>query len=298
MGQRAWLGAFTVGLAAITVPLLGQSAPSGSPLLVRHYTSNEPIAYRLTTTHTDRTAKTTYAATARAVVTSDTSGHFFEPFHWSDLVWNGEPFVLPEASQKFTQVLSLDPDHIPRLPDFSTVHPRLIGPSADLMNFYADVWLAAKQTALRQVGDQVVVPSGTPNSWADGTRVIVGEDAIDFVISVEAVSDFAIKLRILHRPPDHPTVPMRADWMNAHVGDQPNNWTQIRKTDDGYLAAVGMEVIDVHAFVNVASGKILSADMDNPVQVVERQCNDAALTMCGNPLRYQILRHVDIVEAP
>jgi hypothetical protein len=46
--------------------------------------------------------------------------------------------------------------------------------------------------------------------------------------------------------------------------------------------------------VSTADGKILSATMDNPVKTIERTCEDAALTKCGDAKPHDILRKIDI----
>jgi hypothetical protein len=38
--------------------------------------------------------------------------------------------------------------------------------------------------------------------------------------------------------------------------------------------------------------------MESPIDVFERECTDAALTMCGEGVRYQILRQIAIAEGP
>jgi hypothetical protein len=48
-----------------------------------------------------------------------------------------------------------------------------------------------------------------------------------------------------------------------------------------YVAAVGRETFDVQLVVSLVDGRIVSATMDNPVDVLERTCSDAALTSCG-----------------
>jgi hypothetical protein len=60
------------------------------------------------------------------------------------------------------------------------------------------------------------------------------------------------------------------------------------------MAGVGQETLDVEIKVALATGRILSATMDNPVEVMERACNDAALTDCGNPQRYSIRRQITL----
>ena len=83
--------------------------------------------------------------------------------------------------------------------------------------------------------------------------------------------------------------------MRTPVADTPNNWVELQKNDDGvYAGMVGKETFNVQLKVSLADGKILSATLDNPVEVVERGCVDLALTNCGDPMRYQIRRQVEI----
>jgi len=298
--------AFGVAMLGCLVAVLGgpQSAytqgPAGS-LLARHYVENERLSYRLTATERNRTATTSNAATARGVVTRDQSGRFVEEFQWGDVVQNGVPFAIPAANQGFRQLISLDPEVTPKLPDFSAIHPRLIGPSSDFMNFYADVWLAMRQAGLRQAGDRVTVAHGGPNSWADGTRVILGEDAIDFILSLESLDRArnTATLVINHVPPDRAYVRTPAEWMRTPLSNRPNNWVKVLKmTPARYIASVGVETFVVRVVLTLTTGKILSVTMDNPVQVLERECSDAMLAMCGEPVRYQIVRRVEMTEAP
>lgn len=267
--------------------------------LTRQYRDSEELAYRMTASVRDRVRTTEYAATARGVVKRDSSGTFYEEYAWSDIVWNGVPFDIPENNRAFRQRLSLAPDHTPALPDFSTLHPRLVGPTADLMTFYADVWLAIRQPALRQAGDFVRVNHGDANSWADGKRVVLGEDAIDFVITLGEISTATgtRSLTIHHVPPERPKIRIPANWMRAAVADAENNWVQVTKLVEGrYIASVGKETFEARIRLSVANGRIVSADLENPVEVFERECQDEALTQCGDGVRYQILRQIQIVE--
>jgi hypothetical protein len=83
------------------------------------------------------------------------------------------------------------------------------------------------------------------------------------------------------------------------VSDTANNWVQVEKTKDGkYRAGVGKETFTVEIKLSLADGKILSATMDNPVETIERECEDAALTKCGDPKPHPIRRQVEISLAP
>jgi hypothetical protein len=216
-------------------------------------------------------------------------------------VWNGAAVDLPQASREFRQLLSLSPDYAASLPDFSRIDGRLVGPTADLMTFYADVWLAMRQPGLRRAGDRVVVNHDQPNSWADGTRVVIGEDAIDFVIVLGDVTaaDGVLNLTVRHVPPEQPKIRIPAEWMRANVSDVRNNWVQVEKANDRrFIASIGKETFESQIRLNPADGRILSAHLENPVEVFERQCTNEPLTDCDEGVRYRILRQIDITAAP
>ena len=151
-------------------------------------------------------------------------------------------------------------------------------------------------------GDHRFLPSPQANSWAAGEGMPVAEDSIDFDVALAEVneSERVATLRVKHLPPREIRVKLPAAWMQAPVGDAANNWVQVTKNADGSFAAeVGLETFEVVIRLDLADGKILSATMDNPVDVVRRTCADAALAQCGAPFRYRIHRQVELtlVEA-
>jgi hypothetical protein len=166
------------------------------------------------------------------------------------------------------------------------------------MTFYVDLWLANKLGALKKAGDHFYFSNPMPaSSWADGTHVLVGESAIDFDMtlkSVDAAAGTAV-LVVRHVPPEKLAVTLPAAWMQAPVGDKPNNWVGVQKTQDGKLsAAVGQETFTVELTVSLIDGKILSASMDNLVKTVERICEDEALTKCSDPEPHEISRKINV----
>ena len=81
----------------------------------------------------------------------------------------------------------------------------------------------------------------------------------------------------------------------APVADTPNNWVQVQKSGEGkYVAEVGKETFEVEIKVSLVNGKMLSARMDNPVEVLKRECADSALVTCGAVTRYQIRRQIEV----
>jgi len=266
-------------------------------LVGRKYREGEKISYQLKASTQGHHGTTRIEAKADGVVKRDESGRFVEEFGWSDLVVDGGGVKLTPGNSSFRQRLSLERDYPLAMPNLGQLEPLLIGPVADLLTFYADLSLAIVQADLEKAGDHVYLKRGTANSWAYGEFVPLGEDSIDFDITLAAVDRprQVATVVIKHVPPERPEVRLPAEWMKRPVGEAANNWVQISKTSDGrYTAAVGQERFVVVIKVSLASGRILSATMENPVEVLERTCADAALAGCGAETRYAILRRVSI----
>jgi len=271
-------------------------AQADSTMLIRRYREGEELVYRMAATNQGRGSVIHYEVKATGIVKRDTDGTMFEEYAWSDLRINDARVPLPAQSRAFRERLSLSPSFRLGIPDLSRLHPGLIGPVVDLLTFYADVQIAMRQP-LRQAGDHVYVTDGSVNSWADGKRVLTGEDAIDFDITLGDVNtkDSVATLIVRHVPPARPAIALRASWMSVPVAGTPNNWVQVARADSvSYVASVGRETFDATIRLRLGSGKVLSATLDNDVQVLERDCRDSLLTPGGEPRRYTIRRRIEI----
>ena len=279
-------------LLASTLVSAQTPAPGGGPL-TRHYRDGETLNYHMTATNEDWH----YTADASATVTKSDKGSYIEEFRWTGMTSNGQPVTLSPAMAQLRQTLSLDPGWMPSGPDMSKADPKMVGPILDLMTFYVDLWIINKVAILKHAGDHFYVPNPQVSSWADGTRVLVGTDHIDFDLNIRSIDQMQQTAVVVvhHVPPAHPNLRFPADWMQAPVADTANNWVEVTKTEDGkYKAAVGKETFDVTITVSTADGRILSASMDNPVVTIGRDCDDAALTKCGVAQPHTIHRHVEI----
>lgn len=269
--------------------------------LARRYAGGETLRFAMTGVNRSRESERTYTAECEGVVLRDAGGAFVEEFRWTSLRVGGREIALDEGSRSFRQRMSLDPSAEMAIPDISAVNPMLIGPILDLMTFYADLQPSLRRSGLEEVGDRAKVPHGEPNSWADGTHVLIGEDAIDFDLTLADLNDAQAVLRVRHVPPADPKTPIRmpAPWMLEPVGDAPNNWVQVARESSlrssRLVAAVGMETFDVTITVERPSGRILSARMENPVEVRQRRCRDESLLDCEEPVRYRIDRQVELL---
>ena len=265
--------------------------------LHRSYQEGQTLAYHMTGTN----EAWHYTVEAKATVRKGANGAFYEDFSWSDMKTDGKPEALSVNMAGYTQRLSLDPNQFPAAPNLNGVDPKMVGPVTDMLTFYVDYWLAAKFNRLVKPGDHFYFSNPTIPSWADGQRVLVGEDAIDFdmtLVSVDTAKGTA-ELEVKHVPPAQAGVHLAAAWMQAAVGGRPNNWVQVTKTGDGqYLVGVGQETFDVHLTISLADGRILRGTMQNPVTTIERLCTDAALTQCGDAKPHNILRTIEIDLKP
>ncbi|MFZ0797242.1 MAG: hypothetical protein WCA13_02025 [Terriglobales bacterium] len=273
--------------------LVAQSLPADSSLLRRRYREGEKLTYHMKGINEDWH----YEVQADGIVKKDSAGTYFEQYRWSNLISDNQKAALSPASLDFRQQLTLDRNHNSAFPNLSQVDSRLIGPITDFMNFYVDLRLAVRTGKLAHPGDHFYFKRSAANSWADGTDVLIGEDAIDFDLTLQDVnrSDNTATLVVRHVPPEKPEIRLPADWMRKPVADTANNWVQVRRTKNGkYLAGVGKETFDVEIKVSLADGKIVSGNLDNPVETIERECEDAALTRCSDPRPHPIRRQIEI----
>lgn len=285
-----------IAALAVCSGLCAQPTSPPPRLLTRHYQEGETLTYHMKAVNDGRR----YEVDASAVVKKDEKGVFIEEFAWSNLAFDGKPVTLPPGSAEFRQPLSLDPRKLPGVPHLAGVHPGLIGPITDLLTFYADVWLAAQAGNLRQAGDHKYQAYGTPSSWADGNRVLLGEDSIDFDITLKSLDDAhkTATLLVRHVPPQKSKVKLPAPWMQEPVAGIANNWVEVARDGGKYIAAAGQETFDVQIVVSLVDGKILSGTIENPVKALERTCKDEALTDCGDPHRREIMRRIEIALEP
>ena len=276
-------------MCSISDALLAQS-PAG--VLTRHYVEGEKLTYHMKGINENWH----YEIQADGIVRKAPDGSYFEEYSWSNLVSNGQKESLSPSAQNLRQQVSLDPNHFPSMPDLSQA-PGLVGPITDLMTFYVDAWLAARTGQLKNEGDHAYLKLGTPSSWADGVRVLQGDSSIDMDFTLKEINQQAgtVTLIARHVPPEPTQLKLPAEWMRKPVADTANNWVTVEKTKDGkFLGAVGKEVFNVEIKVSLADGKILSVTMDNPVQTIERECTDRALTQCGDPKAHLIRRQIEM----
>jgi hypothetical protein len=259
----------------------------------RRYASGDTVSYVMNGLNAEEGRDSIrYRGAASGVVTRDSAGRWSEQLTWTQLDRNDAHVALDPPHAR--QVLSLAPEW-QALPDLRGVAPQLIGPMLDLFTFYVDAKLAVSQAGVRAPGDSVLLPLGVGGSWADGQSVVMGKDAVDFQIRLISVAADRATIEVRHVPPAASKLALAAPWMNQAVGTLPNNWVEVvKRPDSRYRARVGSESFDVVLEIGRSDGRLLSAVMHNPVEVVERDCDDAALSVCGSQRRYWISRVITL----
>ena len=284
---------------ALSIPVApgppAQRVPTNAGTLQRRYVDGV-VSHYLMTSDNDGWR---YTLRATDSVKRDTTGHFYEEISWSDPTSNA-PQTLTPASLAVRQTVSLDdPASYMKVPDLANMQPLLMGPITDTLTLYSDLLLAMK-AKLSQPGQTAYVSRTAPNSWADGQRVLLGQDAVDFSITVESLSaaDHTETLLIQHVPPPTLHVQQPARWMQEPTSAKPNNFVQVSKNDDGFTAEIGTESFDVRLMADTRDGRILSGAIHNPVVLRTRTCTDRELTQCGSETQKTILREITLKLVP
>jgi hypothetical protein len=279
----------TVVLVQVAPTIAAQQAATAAGTLQRRYMDGA-VSHYLMTGNNDGWQ---YTIQATDVVKRDTNGRYYDEIGWSGLTSNSRQALTP-ASLALRQTVSLDdPASYMRVPNLANVQPLLIGPITDTLTIYSDL-LLAMQAKLVQSGQTAYVSRTTPNSWADGERVLLGQDVVDFSLKVETVNpvEHTETLLIQHVPPPALHVQLPAKWMQETTSAKPNNFVQVSKQDDGFTAETGKETFDVRLVVDTRDGHIRSAAMRNPVALTTRTCTDRELTQCGPEASTTTLREI------
>ena len=286
---------FTAFLVQVASSIHAQQSPTELGIPQRRYVDGT-VAHYLMTGSNDGWQ---YNLRATDTVKCDANGRYYEEIGWSDLTSNAQQTLTP-ASLALRQTVSLDdPGSYMRMPNLANVQPLLIGPITDTLTFYSDLLLAMK-AKLVQPGQTSYVPGTTPNSWADGQRVLIGQDAVDFSFTLESVNpvEHTETLLIQHVPPPTLQVQQPATWMQQPRSAKPNNFVQVSKDGDGYSAETGKETFDVRLVMDTRDGRMLSAAIHNPVVLTTRICADRELTRCGSEAPKTILREITFKLVP
>jgi hypothetical protein len=295
-GGSTALKALWAVFLGVGAALAAQDVPPDVNLLLRHYHEGEHLTYRVKGVpdwhgHDE--------VQADGIVKKDPDGTYFEEYEWS---------APSDQGVAVRQQISLDPNGKLALPSFTDADLWLSYPMVQMWGIYIEVRLAVKGK-LTRAGDHFHFSFGGPASCLVGKQIPVtnlskcGDDVLlaqfanDFDYTLKDVNraNDTATLVVRHVAPEIPDVKLPAEWMRKPVAGTPNNEVVVRKTGEGtYLTAVGKTTQTDEIVLSLSDGKILSATLDNPGEVVERECADSALTQCGEPQSRSVRARVEI----
>ncbi len=237
----------------------------------REYKEGEIFYYKMDALNDGRR----YQAISRHKVEKTEDGKYFEKISWIYLKHDGSEIDL-SPMKDFEQILSLDKSFEFVIPDITKIKTELrrfmAGPVFDLMTFYVDLnpRLYFEKLDSLESGTPTRFPYNRPSSWADGFFNVLGEDCLDFVVTLQRYGADNLCLRVEHVPPEaNLNINLPEEWMKKPVvKGKENNWVQVTKSGkpDEYFVAFGYEYFDVHLFLDKENGMIKYAQMYNPVE--------------------------------
>ena len=202
--------------------------------------------------------------------------------------------LTPTARAFGGWTVSRDPtasEHGLDLPDLRQIDSALHQPVTDLHTFLVAVSHQVGVDQLREVGDSQ--GSGPPKhaSWADGKATPLGEDCIQIVVRLAAVTATSATIVTSFEPPK--TACLKALGADAEApvdAKWPNNFQLVQRTPDGINAMWGRERFSITSELRRGDGAILKADMDNDLALQLGMGCDEGGAHCKTRLPFSIHR--------
>jgi hypothetical protein len=220
--------------------------------------------------------------TAEAVLTSYVRHHIGgEQVNWVSLYSNGQN--LSAQAQAFPPYdMSLDPrdPNGLTLPNTQTAG-QLQNPIDDLYTFYGGLSYAVGIDNLHQPGQSYVEPTLLHGYFSSATAPF-GQDLVQATTTLTSLTAQQATFSGSFQPPAGGGLTLSEPWMSSPVcGSTPNNFELVQEDGSQWLALWGCESFTTTIVVDRFGGRIISAQMTNPLQVDLTVCQDEALTECS-----------------
>lgn len=203
-----------------------------------------------------------------------------------------------EVAKKFPGYdvsLSVAGDANLKLPNLTDLDKRLIEPITDIHTFLVAVSPHAGSDRVHNVGDRHAGVKPAIGQWAQAPALPVGEDCISIEVELRELTAKTATYVTTFSPPKEPCLTPAYPAMSKPVAEVPNNFQQIEVKEGMRDALWGHEGFVVTATVARDTGGILSADMDNVLDLKMRMgCSDEALENCKMELPVKLTRHLSL----
>lgn len=243
----------------------------------RHYTDGQITRYSYTELITGGTVITAEAR-LRSFIHHGIGG---ERVKWVSLVSNGQD--LSAQAKAFPPYdMSLDPNSPGGLiqPDTQTAG-QLSNPVLDLFTFYGGLSPFVGIGNLHEAGESYVEPTLLHGVFSNATTPF-GQDLVRVTTTLTSLTDQQATFTGSYQPPAEGGLTLSEPWMSSPVcGSTPNNFELVQQVGSAYQALWGCESFTTTTVVDRDSGRIVSAQMSDPLTVDLTTCQDAALTECA-----------------
>jgi hypothetical protein len=286
---------FCAGMLVATCSAAAASSSRGPAghayTYVRHYVNGQVSRYSFT--ENQNGAEVTAVARLKSHVRR---GIGAEQVRWVALNADGQD--LSAQARAFPPYdLSLDPrdpDGL-ALPDTQKA-PQLQGPVDDLLTFYVGLSSRVGIDELHQPGQSQVAPSLLPGNFSSPTAP-VGQDLVQLTTTLTSLSARQATFTSSYQPPPGGGLTLTQPFMSSPVcGSVPNNFELVQAEGTQFVALWGCESFTVTTVVDRPSGRIVSAQMTNPLQLDGVLCQDEALTECTSIPPTTLLRTVQLAR--
>lgn len=257
----------------------------------RHYINGQVTRYSYTESGggTDVTA----VARLRSFVRQGIGG---ERIKWVALTSNGQD--LSAQARAFPRYdMSLDPKNPGGLiqPNTQTAG-QLSNPVLDLFTFYGGLSAFVGIENLHQPGQSYVEPTLLHGIFSSATAP-VGQDLVQVTTTLTSLTDQQATFTGSYQPQAGGGLTLSQPWMSSPVcGSTPNNFELVQAQGTQWLALWGCESFTTTTVVDRHSGRIVSAQMTDPLTVDLTVCQDEALTQCAPIQTTTLLRTVQVTR--
>jgi hypothetical protein len=266
--------------------------PASGYTYQRHYINGQVTRYSYTELITGGT-EVTAEARLRSYVRHGIGG---EQIKWVALYSNGQD--LSAQARAFPPYdMSLDPKNPGGLiqPNTQTAG-QLSNPVLDLFTFYGGLSPAVGIDNLHQAGQSYVEPTLLHGIFSSATAP-VGQDLVQVTTTLTSLSARQATFTGSYQPPAGGGLTLSQPWMSSPVcGSTPNNFELVQQQGSEYQALWGCESFTTTTVVDRVSGRIVSAQMTDPLTVDLTVCQDEALTECGPIQTVSLLRTVQVTR--
>lgn len=258
----------------------------------RHYINGQVTRYSYTELITGGT-EVTAEARLRSFIRHGIGG---ERIKWVSLFANGQD--LSAQARAFPPYdMSLDPKNPGGLvqPDTQTAG-ELSNPILDLFTFYGGLSPFVGIGNLHQPGQSYVEPTLLHGVFSNATTPF-GQDLVRVTTTLTSLTGQQATFTGSYQPPAEGGLTLSQPWMSSPVcGTTPNNFELVQQQGSQYQALWGCESFTTTTVVDRPSGRIVSAQMTDPLTVDLTVCQDAALTECSPIQTVSLLRTVQVTR--